>query len=313
MSETTLVTGSKRPRWFGLTQNPVILKELRSRMRGNRAFLVLSAYLAMLSAGIGLIFLVLLTSQNTIGDPEIYQILGKAIFGVVVGMELITISFIAPALTAGAIASERERQTYDLLRTSLLSARALVFGKLLSALSFILLLLFAAFPLQSLAFLFGGVALEEVLIASLLLVVSAVTFSSFGLFFSSLTKRTLVATVLAYGFAIILIFGLPLFIITAVGMFNSFLFGVTSGPSATMEAFLILGGWFLVTLNPVATAVVTEILLIEEQAIFYTNLPLPNGGSILIISPWIIYTILYLLLSFLLIWLSIRRVRRVEK
>lgn len=313
MSDTAIKPASARSRWSAAIQNPVMLKELRSRMRGNRAFLVLSAYLTLLSAGIGLIFLIMLASDNALGDPEVYQIFGKAIFGVVVGMELLTISFIAPALTAGAIASERERQTYDLLRTTLLSGRSLVFGKLLSALSFILLLLFAAFPLQSLAFLFGGVAIEEVIIATILLVVSALAFSSFGLFFSSLTKRTLVSTVMAYAFAILLIFGLPLFIVTAVGLFNSFFFGFSGGPNALLEAFLIIGGWILVSLNPVATAVVTEVLLIEEQAVFYTSLPLPTGGTFLIISPWISYTLLYLLISILLIWLSIRRVKRVEK
>ncbi len=314
MSETTLETAPNRSRWVNLIQNPVMIKELRSRMRGNRAFLVLSAYIALLSVGIGLIFLVIAASNNSVGsDPEIYQIFGKAIFGAVVGMELITISFIAPALTAGAIASERERQTYDLLRTTLLSARSLVFGKLFSALSFILLLLFAAFPLQSLAFLFGGVAIEEVIIASVLLVVSAIAFCSFGLFFSSLTKRTLVSTVLAYAFAILLIFGLPLFILTAVGMFNSFFFGFNTGPSAMMEVILIFGGWILVSINPIATAVVSEVLLIQEQAVFYTSLPLPSGSTFPIISPWISFTIFYLLLSILLIWSSIRRVRRVEK
>jgi ABC-type transport system involved in multi-copper enzyme maturation permease subunit len=296
-----------------LRSNPVVLKELRSRMRGGRAFWVLTAYLLLLSGGIGLIFLGFVVSENSGSGPEVRQAMGKAVFGLVVGLELLTVSFIAPALTAGAISSEREQLTYDIVRTTLLSARSLVFGKLLSALSYVILLLFAAFPLQSLAFLFGGVATAEVLIAALLLAVTALAFCSVGLFFSSFTRRTLVSTVLSYAFAILLVFGLPMLLTTGVAMFQSLFSGTQSQPSLLMEAVLVLAGLMFVSINPVATAIVTEILLVEEQAVFYFAFPLSGGNTFPIISPWITFTFFYLLLSALLIWLSIRFVRRVER
>ena len=145
-----------------LTRNPVVLKELRGRMRGPRAFIVLTLYLLLMSGFVALLYLVYIASVNSAVSGNSGQLVGKFVFGAVVGIELLLVCFIAPAFTAGAISGERERQTYDLLRTTLLPAQALVLGKLASALSYMLLLLVAAFPLQSLAFLLGGVGPEEV-------------------------------------------------------------------------------------------------------------------------------------------------------
>ena len=39
--------------------NPILIKEMRTRMRGRRAFLVLTGYVTVLSVIIGLIYLVL--------------------------------------------------------------------------------------------------------------------------------------------------------------------------------------------------------------------------------------------------------------
>ena len=295
-----------------LRRNPIVVKELRGRMRGNRAFVLITVYLALLSGGIGIVFLSLLTTQNSPSSVDVRQTLGKAIFWVVVSMELLTVSFIAPALTAGAISSEREHQTYDLLRASLLPARSLVSGKLFSAFSFIFLLLFAALPLQSLAFLFGGVAIEEFLIASLLLVVSALAFSSIGIFFSSLTKRTLVSTVLSYGAAMMIIFGLPILVLISINLLQTAMNNPANQISLTNQAFLVLGGWLLVSINPIATAIVTELILISEQSAFYYALPLSGGATFPILSPWISYTLFYLLLSVVLIGLSVRFVKKRE-
>ncbi|MBL8056625.1 MAG: ABC transporter permease subunit, partial [Anaerolineales bacterium] len=181
-----------------LTRNPVALKELRGRMRGPRAFVVLSVYLLVMSAFITLLYGVYLASNTSVFSRPDRILLGKFVFGSVVGIETLLVCFIAPAFTVGAISGERERQTYDLLRTTLLSERALVWGKLISALSYIFLLLLAALPLQSLAFLLGGVAPEEVVIGTLLLVATAFLFSTAGVFFSSLMRRTLGATILTY-------------------------------------------------------------------------------------------------------------------
>ena len=74
-----------------------------------------SAIIAVL--GLAFIGAVCLNFANVVGRYAF----GKAIFGLIVWLELVMISFTAPALTSGAIALERERQTFDLLKVTLLN------------------------------------------------------------------------------------------------------------------------------------------------------------------------------------------------
>ena len=305
-----------------LIGNPVAMKELRSRMRGARAYIILTVYLALISGLVGLIYLAVVSSESQMPDPETYQLIGKTVFGVVLALQFALISMIAPALTAGAIASERERQTYDLLRTTLLPARALVNGKLLSAVLFLLLLLFAALPLQSLAYLLGGVGFVEIGVSTLMLVICTFAFCQIGVFFSSILKRTLPATILAYLFSSGFVAGLPILLSFMLGLFGplvgTFLYGSYGQPAPDIHPWQVYAMaaivWLLLISNPVLAALTSELLLVEEQAVFTWSVPLGNNfPNITIISPWIGFCILYLIVSLILYLLSIQIVRRKEK
>ena len=298
-----------------LTSNPVVLKELRGRMRGNRAFAILTIYLGLMSLFTTLLYLAYAASSNVdIYGPGSGQIAGKVVFAGLVGIELFLVCFIAPAFTAGAISGERERQTYELLRTTLLPARSLVLGKLTSALSFIVLLLIAAVPLQSLAFLLGGVAAEEVLIALAMLLVTALASGSAGIFFSAMMRRTLGASVLTYAAALVAVLGLPLLMLTFIPAYSFIFYGSYNSysPSPILQAILVYAFYVLICLNPLATAFVTETILVDQQSAFFTTFPLSNGSSVPIISPWIPYTLFCLFFSLVMILISIQLVRRKE-
>src|SRR5690606_3841136 len=154
------------------------------------------------------------------------------------GIELLLIVFIAPAFTAGAITGERERQTYDLLKTTLLASPSFVIGKLESALGYILLLLLAAIPLQSIAFLFGGVSEIELLLAFVILAVAAVTLGTVGIYFSAAMQRTLTASVRAYSVSLMATFGIPVVVGTILSAIEGALFrsGANATPSPVVEA-----------------------------------------------------------------------------
>jgi ABC-2 type transport system permease protein len=295
-----------------LAGNPVMVKELRGRMRGARAFIILTIYLGILVTLVSLVYFVFTASSRGLMAPEIRQNLGKIIFGVVVAMELFLVIFVSPGLTAGAISSEREQQTLDLLRTTLLPARSLVFGKLLAALSFIFMLLLATLPLQSLTFLFGGIAREEFIIANILLMVSALAYTSLGMVFSSIFKRTLFATVLAYACAIFIVFGLPILVYTVILSMSVFLTNIGQ-LTQNMETLLVMIGWLIIAVNPLTTVAITEVILIEQRSIFLATVPLNGDTNYLILSPWIGYSLIYLLLSLLFIFLSIRFTRQAER
>ncbi len=297
-------------------QSPVILKELRGRMRGARAFILLFIYLAILSLVVLTIYLGFIASTNSAGTntSSVSQGLGKGIFLTIAAFELMMVCFIAPALTSGSISSERERQTYDVLRTTLISARSLVLGKYFSSLSFIIILLVAAFPLEALSSMLGGVAIEEVLISFLILVLSAVFFSAIGLFFSCLMQRTLASTVLAYATSILIVFGIPMIMVFALavlaGIFSA---NSTLSNNAVVQFIAYAIGWFLICLNPATAGGATELMLINNQNALYITLPLVNGTNFPVLGPWIIFVIAYGLASLLLLLLSIWVIKKTDR
>lgn len=309
MAEEALKPGkvSLTERLQKVLQNPVTVKELRSRMRGPRAFIVLTIYLALMSAFIWVVYLVYYqATQNTYG-PEV-SLAGKTVFGAVLAVQVFLIVFIGPAFTAGAISGERERQTYDLLRTTLLPAGALVRGKLLSALSYVLLLVFAAIPLQSLAFLLGGIAWEELIISQLLVVVAAITYALAGLYASSLMRSTLAASVTTYAIALFLVVGLPILALFSI----SFIGIALSSPSTPtwVEHVAAVIGWYLIPTNLPATLVAAELVLLNEGSLWYFTYS-SGSFSFIFISPWLLFLVLYTMLSALFYWGSVRRVRKI--
>lgn len=303
-----------RRKWLELLlDNPVITKELKGRMRGRQGFILLSAYLALIGFFIGLVYLFLSVDGSlSRNDPGYLQVVGKIIFSTVVLLELLMVSFIGPALTSGAISSERERQTFDLLRTSLLSGRELVFGKLSSAVVFLLLLIFTAIPIQSMSFFLGGVGMAEMVISIVMLVVSIFFFSALGLFFSSFTKRTLVSTVAAYAsimlsFIVMVLFFFFILVFAGVASStNTFLSGIS-------EEVLGISVWYLFSTNSFFAAAASEAILVSDQSIFFTTNGMLGTTSLPLPSPWIIYTVFHAILTILLIMASIYFVNRPDK
>jgi hypothetical protein len=98
-------------------------------------------------------------------------------------------------------------QTIDLLFVTPIRPFSIIWGKLLASMSFVLLLLLLSVPIFSLVFLFGGIELDQMLYAFLVVAVTALTFGLIGIAFSSLFRRTLAATVAAYGAALLVLAG----------------------------------------------------------------------------------------------------------
>jgi ABC-2 type transport system permease protein len=307
-----------------LTRNPVTLKELRGRMRGARAFIVLIIYLVLMSAFVTLLYALYVTSGSSYTSLGGYsagpdrQYLGKFVFGSVVGIELLLVCFICPAFTVGAISGERERQTYDLLRTTLLRARALVTGKLISAMSYVMLLLVAALPLQSLAFLLGGIAPEEVAIATLLLLSTAFLYSAAGIFFSSIMRRTLGATILTYAFVLLDTLGLPLVLLPVAAFGSGLTYNLFQGtPPILVQILMLYGAGLLIATNPLAAAITTEAILFGNQTLFYFTQTLTNNAGhafvMPLVSPWLPWSLFGFFLGAVLILLSILIIKRAER
>lgn len=301
---------NKAPSALGtwVRRNPIALKELRGRMRGARAFVILSIYVALMS-GFTLLLYGIYSVEASLTPTASGGTIGKLIFAGVVTIELFLVCFIAPAFTSGSISGERERRTFHILRTTLLPARRIVFGKLMSALAYVVLLLLVAVPLQSLAFLMGGVTIPEVLLSIELLFVTAISFGVVGIYFSAAMSRTLGASVVTYVIVLLVTLALPM----AVLMLTGFLTAMSMTASNPMaEALLLYGTGLLACTNPIGTAILTETMLLQQGSVFYYTQTLSNGWTVPVLSPWIIYTVLYGILSIILLWMTVRRVRKIE-
>ncbi|MBA2254833.1 MAG: ABC transporter permease subunit [Chloroflexi bacterium] len=213
----------------------VMVKELRGRMRGRRAFVVLTVYLVLL--GLFSFGVYQLVKQNALnaatinfgqpipmdrgegfvgggfpggsgtGQVGLSATIGHALFSGLILLETLLVLVLAPAFTTGAISLEREKQTLELLVTTPLSTLGMVIGKLFSALVYVFLLILASIPFVSIVFPFGGVGPEDLVRAYVVLFALAFGMGALGLMVSAIVRRTQTATVLTFVLVLLLTLG----------------------------------------------------------------------------------------------------------
>src|SRR5437870_13691766 len=201
--------------------NPIVAKEYRARMRTWRSPFAITIYIVLLG-GLGwAVFSAI--ANNTFGSGQ--NNYGQTLFTFLVLVQVALLAFVTPALTAGAISGERERQTIDLLFVTPIATFSIIWGKLLASMSFVVLLLILSVPIFSLVFLFGGIELDQVVYAFAVTGATALSLGFVGIAFSSLFRRTLPATVAAYGAAFVLLLGAYVY---------GFLFPTDADPTSTV-------------------------------------------------------------------------------
>jgi ABC-2 type transport system permease protein len=200
LTPATVVPAPKRFTSFARAAGGIAaigVKELRGRMRGRRAFAIITIYLVLLG-GFALMAerLVEANASNGFGGTSAFASaqIGQGIFAALLMLMTLQVVFLASSSTAGSISLEREKQTLELLIATPISSLAIVVGKLLSALVYVFLLIAASIPLMAVVFVYGGVGPEDVLRGYIVLVAAALGLGSFGLLCSSLVKRTTAAT-----------------------------------------------------------------------------------------------------------------------
>ncbi|MDF2679660.1 MAG: transporter permease [Brevibacillus sp.] len=260
--------------------NPILVKEMRERFRSKKTFCILAIYLLVMG-GIPLGFLLM--------DPIRAGAVGenRNLFLISASIHYAMVCFVAPALTAGAISGEREKQTLHILLTTQLSPSTIVLSKLITSLAFSTLLIVASMPLYSIVMLYGSVSPEQMAQLVVFLGVNVLFLGTLGLFCSTWIKRTSVSTITAYGIAFFFMVGTGLL----------FLFIGESLQQAYPERFPDAGVWnlpelqLLAGINPVVVlfGILGESIADMDQISF---------------SPWLFFSCFYLVLATLLVWWS---------
>jgi ABC-type transport system involved in multi-copper enzyme maturation permease subunit len=234
--------------------------------------------------------------------------MSSAIFYTTAIFLLVIVTLFAPTMAASAIAGEKQRQTLDLLLVTLLPTRKLVLGKLVSAFIYTLFLIVIVWPLILFCLVTGGVAIVEFIVTTLLLMMTAVAFTTVGLFASSLSRTTTNATMLTYGIA------LPLLLIGPfLGMLPVTIVMSLTDVSYGVEEVVNVYGWSLAaSLNPISAAVYSAVLRIDEGGWFLIENSISAWPNYLI-YPWVVYMLFYGFLAWFLTQLTIRRLERMSR
>src|SRR6185503_2431229 len=104
-------------RHLGQGIGAVGVKELRGRMRGRRAFVILTIYLVLLAGFAWMVELIMERSLSSgFGSAGTASAsIGQGVFAALLMLETLQVAFLAPASTAGSISQEREKRTLELL------------------------------------------------------------------------------------------------------------------------------------------------------------------------------------------------------
>lgn len=173
--------------------NPVIAVEFRLRMRSKKTPWIIGLYLLAIST---IVFSYIYLETGSVGYFNSNR--SRELFILLSFIQFIMLSFVTPGLTAGVISGEREKQTLNLLLVTTLSPTKIIIGKWLSSLSFMLLLIIATMPLYSIVFLYGGISPLQLIEVFGFYIISMFAIGSLGILFSTLIKKTSIATILTY-------------------------------------------------------------------------------------------------------------------
>ena len=218
------------------------------------------------------------------------------IFKIVIFLPAILLIFVAPSFISGSISDERQRGTLEILLTTKMTARSIVFGKFLSLFASIMLILVSQLPIMAILFLYGGISVLDIIKLVINFVVFVILIISMGIFCSSIVVKTSVATALVYSTVLGLFVGtLVLYFLAA----NSFMMNENN----SLGILFIRFSKFVLLFNPLVSM---DFLLSKIMG--------EDSSDILVSLFWYdnwfyINMVLDLLLSILLFALSIVKIK----
>lgn len=174
--------------------NPVLRREAQTSLRSWKIFAAITLYVGLVAGAAGLFIWSMLHNYYSGFDPQ--SIVG--LYAILTGFQLGLILLTTPALTAGSISGERERQTLDLLLITKMSPFSIVIGKLASSLGIIVLLVLSTVPIYGIVFYYGGISLIPLLGMTFFLLIVSCMVGAISIFFSTILKKTIVSMVLVY-------------------------------------------------------------------------------------------------------------------
>lgn len=268
--------------------NAVYLKESKLRVR-NVKFALTVLFYNLILIGIAIFGFTVAFSTTMTGRVEYSNAI--ALYAALIAIEAGMVMFLVPAFTAGSIAGEREKQTLEILLTTTLKPRQIVWGKLMSSISMVLLLIVSTLPTISIIFTIGGVEILDLLEFVVVIFVCTLLIGSIGIWASVMMKRTVPATVFAYG-GIILLCAITVIIVGIVWVIRSLYYSqmLAQGHTVTVDVSPVL---LVLLVNPVCTLVEALMKQFAGESIMM-NVMTHSGNALpnVIREYWVIFSLL---------------------
>lgn len=186
-----------RPRLFN---NPIILRELFTQLRKKQSFLFLLLFIAVAVHALVSNWHVLVETRNSA------LVFSQLSFNIALFLAIVT-----PLLSATAVNTEYQSDTWDLLLTTHISLPSILFGKLFSSMVFVYFLFLSIIPIFSLMMPLGGVSPTEIYFLILAGTHVMLVSSLVGLYCSIRFKRPVQSIFVSYVICFCLFFVVPYF------------------------------------------------------------------------------------------------------
>ncbi len=268
-------------RFFG----PIFMKELLISSRRRRSYLLRFAYILVLAAFIFSLFTDISDQNSSIFIVSQMSQIGIHITTTIVWFQFIVVQLLAMIMLSTAISEEIYQKTLGVLMTTPITNFQIVFGKLMSKLLQLLLIISISFPVLAIVRVFGGVPCNYVFASICITLTSSIFAGSLSLFYSINNRSSQLALSKTIS-TCFLIYTVPFIAYIVLNNFGK----------NYISVFIPKLGLFL--LSP----------FIQMQAISSTmRTPLIPVGT----GSWILHCIIMMVLSLIVLLISGFRVRKV--
>jgi len=279
--------------------NPIYRKEVNTGMTAAKTAVLIIGFNTVLAI---VAFTIFYTTISGAKNMESLDYSGLAnLYTVMAYIEFCIVALIVPAITAGSIAGERERQTLDVMLSSKVYPSTIVWGKLMSCMQLAVIVCISGLPVLSIVFAYGGIRFTNLIMLLITVICTAFYLGSIGILSSCICKKATTSVVMAYT-------GLIVTIVVTGGIV--YIVSKLSGIIEHAEEAFVANVANIMLLNPAATIVnlVSEQLettsyfepLLFNEIVQYNNdffenwtlysmvVQLCAGTVIMFISAWIL-------------------------
>lgn len=282
---------------MNIRMNPIIKKDVKVTSRSMKMAWALLAYEGIL-AFIFIIALSIISYESRYSYQNSYSEL-IALFPWLAITQVGIVTLAIPIMTASSISGEKERQTFDIMMTTCLTPIEIVFGKVFSAVTEVMLFVVASIPIMALAFVLGGLSWWTLFLFLIVIFIFATLAGSIGVLCSSFSRKSIVSIILAFVayFLVEFLTTLPLIWEAAIKITSS------SGGEPTITLLPLL-------LNPVVFLEEFFMLAMTGESLFSGDVIDVDFISVLMHGPlWAILSgICLILLSALFMFLAAKRI-----